>query len=46
MSAVDYGEELLQRAITDLAEEFAGVFSPGTIERCRSSTSIRPSSRQ
>jgi arsenate reductase len=33
MSAVDYGEELLQRAITDLAEEFAGVFSPGTIER-------------
>jgi arsenate reductase (thioredoxin) len=30
---VDYGEELLQRAITDLSHEFEGVFSRGTIER-------------
>jgi arsenate reductase len=30
---VDYGEQLLQRAITDLSPEFGGVFSRGTIER-------------
>jgi arsenate reductase len=30
---VDFGEELIQRAIRDLSEEFMGVFSAGTIER-------------
>jgi arsenate reductase len=29
----DYGDQLLQRAIGQLAEEFEGVFSRGTIER-------------
>jgi arsenate reductase (thioredoxin) len=30
---VDYSEQLLQRAIADLSQEFEGVFSRGTIER-------------